>query len=76
MSSKDQNRSSNVIFLSSNGTIETQQPTYKIINTNQKIEYVKGIHKNFKLDKVYPINIPLGVRPSSQNKTLENAIKS
>jgi len=33
--------SSNVIFLSPNGTIETQQPTYRVIQTNKSIEYVK-----------------------------------
>ena len=46
MSTKNSNQSSNVIFLSPNGTIETQHPTYKLINTNQKIEYVKVDQNN------------------------------
>ena len=39
---KPKNERSNVIFLSPNGTIETQQPTYRIIQNNKQIEYVKG----------------------------------
>ena len=40
--SQDKNKnSSNVIFLSPNGTIETQQPTYRVIQTSKSIEYVK-----------------------------------
>lgn len=38
---KPKNERSNVIFLSPNGTIETQQPTYRIIQNNKQIEYVK-----------------------------------
>ena len=30
-----------MIFLSPNGTIETQQPTYRVVQTNKSIEYVK-----------------------------------
>ena len=76
MSSKNSNQSSNVIFLSPNGTIETQHPTYKLINTNQKIEYVKVDQNNQSLLDIAATQAGIDLKSEQDNDQKSKPIKT